>query len=34
MHRRAHLKPLVEIPDEPEPEELAETALAENPLLA
>jgi DNA-directed RNA polymerase subunit beta' len=33
MHRRAHLKPLVEIPDEPEAEEPAE-APAENPLLA
>jgi DNA-directed RNA polymerase subunit beta' len=33
-HRRAQLKPLVEIPDEPEAEEPAEEAPAENPLLA
>ena len=33
MHRRAQLKPLVEIPDEPEEEE-ATTPAAENPLLA
>ncbi|HTX22655.1 MAG TPA: DNA-directed RNA polymerase subunit beta' [Candidatus Aquilonibacter sp.] len=33
-HRRVHLKPLVEIPDEPEAEELAEAAPVENPLLA
>ena len=33
MHRRAQLKPLVEIPDEPEEEEAA-TPAAENPLLA
>ena len=32
-HRRAHIKPLVEISDEPEPEEPAAVA-AENPLLA
>ena len=31
LHRRAHLKPLVEIEDKPEP---AEAAVAENPLLA
>jgi DNA-directed RNA polymerase subunit beta' len=33
-HRRAQLKPLVELPEEPEAEEPAETSLAENPLLA
>jgi DNA-directed RNA polymerase subunit beta' len=35
-HRRATLKPLVEIPDEPEPEQHAEESAApvENPLLA
>jgi DNA-directed RNA polymerase subunit beta' len=35
-HRRATLKPLVEIPDEPEPEQHAEepSAPVENPLLA
>jgi len=34
-HRRAHLKPLVEIPDEPEvTEQPAEEAPVENPLLA
>jgi DNA-directed RNA polymerase subunit beta' len=33
MHRKAHLRPLVEIPDEPEQEESAEP-IAENPLLA
>jgi DNA-directed RNA polymerase subunit beta' len=33
MHRKAHLKLLVDIPDEPEAEESAE-APAENPLLA
>jgi DNA-directed RNA polymerase subunit beta' len=34
-HRRVHLKPLVEIPDEPEAEPVEEAAVpAENPLLA
>ena len=33
MHRKAHLKPLVEAEDQPEPEPPAEPA-AENPLLA
>jgi DNA-directed RNA polymerase subunit beta' len=34
-HRKARLKPLVEIPDEPEAEAPAEEAApAENPLLA
>jgi len=33
-HRRVQLKPLVEIPDEPEAEPVEETAPAENPLLA
>ena len=33
-HRKAHIKALVEIPDEPEAEEPSETAPAENPLLA
>jgi DNA-directed RNA polymerase subunit beta' len=34
MHRRVQLKHLVEAEDEPEPAETAETAAAENPLLA
>jgi DNA-directed RNA polymerase subunit beta' len=33
-HRNAHLKALVEIPDEPEAEEPSEITPAENPLLA
>jgi hypothetical protein len=33
-HRKVLLKPLVEIPDEPEAEPVAEEAPAENPLLA
>ena len=33
-HRKAQIKALVEIPDEPEVEETAEPAEAENPLLA
>jgi DNA-directed RNA polymerase subunit beta' len=35
-HRKVHLKPLVEIQDEPEPEESIASALAagENPLLS
>ncbi len=33
-HRRVHLKPLVEVPDEPEADAPAEEAPAENPLLA
>jgi DNA-directed RNA polymerase subunit beta' len=33
-HRKVQLKPLVEIPDDPEPEESADAAEAENPLLA
>ncbi len=33
-HRKAHIKPLVEISDEPEPAEPAEPVVAENPLLA
>jgi len=34
MHRKVQLKHLVEVEDEPEPAETAETAAAENPLLA
>ena len=34
MHRKVQLKHLVEVEDEPEPAETAETAVAENPLLA
>jgi DNA-directed RNA polymerase subunit beta' len=34
LHRRARIKPLVEISDEPEPEEPAAAVAAENPLLA
>ncbi|HUA69088.1 MAG TPA: hypothetical protein VMA13_11130, partial [Candidatus Saccharimonadales bacterium] len=33
-HRKARIKPLVEISDEPEPVEAAEAVGAENPLLA
>jgi DNA-directed RNA polymerase subunit beta' len=33
-HRKVRLKPLVEIPEEPEAEEAVETVPAENPLLA
>ena len=33
-HRKATIKALVEIPDEPEAEETEETAAEENPLLA
>ena len=33
-HRKVQIKPLVEIPDEPEVEETAEPVEAENPLLA
>jgi hypothetical protein len=34
MHRKVHLKMLVELEDVPEPEVPAEPAPAENPLLA
>jgi DNA-directed RNA polymerase subunit beta' len=34
MHRKVTLKALVDVPDEPEPEEAAEPAESENPLLA
>jgi DNA-directed RNA polymerase subunit beta' len=33
-HRKVDLKPLVEVPDEPEVEEPAEPMESENPLLA
>ena len=33
-HRRVTLRPLVEVPDQPEPEPVREEAEAENPLLA
>jgi hypothetical protein len=34
MHRKAALKLLVEVPDEPEAAEPVEAAPAENPLLS